>query len=446
MTQRVPPHSLESELSVLGSMILDPDCIGPVRAILKEDDFYRLDNRLLFRAIIAVFEKTGSIDVVLVKEELKNTNNLAKVGGVEYLTRVMSSSPTSCNAEHYAREVRDCSVKRRLISLSQKVETKSYNGERPDEIVAAILGELPTLVPKPVDSRFDSCGMADGITALEAHLEKIRTGGLQVVPLPWPTLMAAFGGAGIPVGNIGLLVSLSGAGKTWMAYQMAIEATMGADPVPTYIVNTEMSARGYMSRIIALLSGDPLAATPGSSDYIEHVSKAAAEFAGVLQNMPVEITDSGDYDTKTVVELAERKAKDGYRLIILDHLGEIDTRGKREWEEFPIFVKQLREVARGNDAVIVVVSHLRKGQDGQIELAYCKRLRTVVDFMLLLQSVPMRDVEIEGPCGPELKTINRLLLVDKIRDAEDGYAVGFNFDYTCLQMKDCGKVRARHGG
>lgn len=439
-SERIPPHSWDSEVCVLGSMILDIDCVPAVMENVTEKDFYRKDNQKIYKAICEVYQNNNAIDPVMVKNRLIDNKDWEIAGGAEYLTRIMNSVPTTCNAEHYAKTVRLLSHKRRLISMGAAIINDGYDsGTELNDIIDKIKNTLPeSNIQK---DEFENCSMVSGLKTLHEHLERMRNGANQIVPLPWVTLAEAFGGEGIPVGDIGLLVSLSGSGKTWMAYQMAITATDREQPLPTYIINTEMSAKGYMGRIIALLTGNALAATPGNKDYMDEIAKSAEQVKEKLEAMPIEITDSGEYNTKSIENLIQQKAEKGYKLIILDHLGEIDTRGRKEYIEFPSFAKRLRDIARANDTVILIVSHLRKSEDGGVELAYCKRLRTIVDFMLLLKTIPEKTVEIYGACGPEMRTVNRLLIVDKIRDAADGYVIGFNFDSAILQMKDCGRVR-----
>ena len=287
--------------------------------------------------------------------------------------------------------------------------------------------------------------LSGALQAVKNYLQRLKQGKIIRLPLPWPTLAAAFGGEGIPLGKIGLLVSLTGAGKTWMAYQLALHAADPEgtrEPIPTFIINTEMDVKSYMGRFLALMTKNPLAATPGSRLYVEEIEKSLDQVEDIIRTMPIEVTDTADYDIKSVEDLVKEKARN-FKFILIDHLGEIDTLGEREFIAFPKFVKRLRDIARINDVLILLVSHLRVGQDGTVDLAYCKRIQNTMDFVLALKAFKPVAHEISDVCGPLVKTFNRSLYVRKNRDAIQDIEIAFNFNPDTLDMEDCGLLKQK---
>jgi replicative DNA helicase len=101
------PASIEAEAAVLGSMILDRECIGQVVEQLDGDAFSMPEHRLLFESIVALYEANSKIDLVLLRADLVKRDRLKAAGGVDYLVRVAESVPTAANVEYYTRIVKE---------------------------------------------------------------------------------------------------------------------------------------------------------------------------------------------------------------------------------------------------------------------------------------------------------------------------------------------------
>ena len=117
---RAMPESLSAEAAVLGSMLIDPECIGDVVELVERDAFYRIEHRHMYEALISLYEKNKGIgiDAVLLRDELIKKNVLEDIGGVEYIARILDSVPSSANVNYYAGVVRDKMLLRELISTA----------------------------------------------------------------------------------------------------------------------------------------------------------------------------------------------------------------------------------------------------------------------------------------------------------------------------------------
>ena len=103
---RKVPGSPEAEAAVLGSMLLDRERVGDVIELVNADSFSLTEHRILYDAILSLYEKNSEIDLVLLRDELKKRKSLEAVGGVDYLVRVAESVPSSTNASYYANIVK----------------------------------------------------------------------------------------------------------------------------------------------------------------------------------------------------------------------------------------------------------------------------------------------------------------------------------------------------
>ena len=106
LVSRSMPESLEAEAAVLGSMILDPQCVNIVSQKLTASSFYRVEHQMIFDAVMALSDrKNEAFDLLLLRDELKNRKQLEEVGGPEYLVKIAESVPSSANIEHYVQIV-----------------------------------------------------------------------------------------------------------------------------------------------------------------------------------------------------------------------------------------------------------------------------------------------------------------------------------------------------
>src|SRR5438045_4059550 len=118
---RLPPQNLEAETAILGCLMLDRDAIIKVADQIISDDFYDLRHKLVFEAILSLYEKSVSIDVLTVSNILEERNQIDRVGGSSYLATLVNSVPSAANAEYYASIVRKKGTLRRLISSASDI-------------------------------------------------------------------------------------------------------------------------------------------------------------------------------------------------------------------------------------------------------------------------------------------------------------------------------------
>ncbi len=124
---RMPPHDIQAEIGVLGSMLLSRDAVFIARERLSSESFYKLAHQDIFDAILTVCDSRNTVDLILVRDELKKREKLEDVGGVAYLGELMESVPTSANIEYYSEIVREHGIRRHLIRTSESIQKKCYH-------------------------------------------------------------------------------------------------------------------------------------------------------------------------------------------------------------------------------------------------------------------------------------------------------------------------------
>lgn len=124
---RIMPQNVEAEQSVIGSMILDKTCIASAAEKLKVDDFYKDAHKVIYSAIIELYQKDTPVDMVTLTEELKSSGKLEDAGGVTYVTQICTSVETTANIESYIKILQEKSTLRKLIKSSTEIIEDSYN-------------------------------------------------------------------------------------------------------------------------------------------------------------------------------------------------------------------------------------------------------------------------------------------------------------------------------
>lgn len=125
--EKIPPHDIEAEQAVIGSMITDRDAVISAVETLKPDAFYRDDNKAIFEAILNLYKKAEPIDIITLKDELESMNKFEQVGGYEYLASLPEKVPTTANVQKYIKIVEEKSILRNLIKTANEIISLGYD-------------------------------------------------------------------------------------------------------------------------------------------------------------------------------------------------------------------------------------------------------------------------------------------------------------------------------
>ena len=126
---KIPPHSIEAEQSVLGSMLIAPDSWDKVAEIVVEEDFYNRSHQIIYRAIVRLLTKSQPIDIITVSEDLEGMDELEPAGGFAYLGELAKNTPSSANVSAYAQIIKERSITRELIGVAHEIADTGYNPE-----------------------------------------------------------------------------------------------------------------------------------------------------------------------------------------------------------------------------------------------------------------------------------------------------------------------------
>jgi replicative DNA helicase len=361
MADRLPPQNLEAEQSVLGSLLIDRDAIIQVAPILKHDDFYQPSHGTIYQAITELYARQEPTDVVTLTDELVRRDQLEIVGGVSYLTSLVSVVPTAVHVEYYARIVERTATLRRLIDAGTRVVGIAFRDaietqEALDEAEQAIFEVSQNRVPR---------GFLPMREVLDGLFDQMNEDGLRVrgVPTGFVALDRVLGG--LQRSDLIILAARPSVGKTALALSMAYNAAVQHRKVVGFI-SLEMSAQQIVQRVLASETGvnsHRLRMGQINDDEWGAVGRAY----GKLSEAPIFIDDGGSSTVNDVRTKARRlQAEFGLDMLIIDYLQLMQSRrSDNRVQEISEISRGLKQVARELDIPVVALSQLSRAVESR---------------------------------------------------------------------------------
>lgn len=357
---RVPPHNLEAEQSVLGSMLLSKTAVGEVLEALRPDDFYRDAHQTICECVRELFSSGEPVDAITVAEELRRRDRLEAVGGAPYVHTLVSSVPHAANAGFYARIVAEHATLRRLIDAATTIAQECY--EVPEDIEEMInrAGELIYgIAARRIHTDFRSIRelLEESMEALErlASRESDVTG----VPTGFRDLDARL--SGLQPQNLVLVAARPAMGKSSLVMNVAHHVALERE-IPVVMFSLEMSEMEIVQRLICSEARiDTKALRSGrlsDSDWIK-VSNAV----GRLAEAPLFIDDTPSIsmmEIRAKCQRLKRKAKLG--LVVVDYIQLMTStrRTENRVQEVSEISRTLKILAKELDVPVLAVSQLSR--------------------------------------------------------------------------------------
>ena len=245
---KIPPHDIEAEQAVLGSMLTDKDAVVSAIEVLKPEDFYREDNKAIYEAILSLYAKPEPIDIITVKAELVENGRFEFVGGIEYLAGLPDKVPTTSNVEHYIKIVEEKSILRNLIKVSNDIITLGYSKtEEVDNIMD--VAEKKILKKKKKKNQKGYTPIKDVLIDTFAEIEKLynQKGYVTGIPTGFADLDQIT--SGLHESDLILIAARPAMGKSAFALNIAANAAIRAN-MPVIVFGLEMSKEQMVNRIL----------------------------------------------------------------------------------------------------------------------------------------------------------------------------------------------------
>ena len=361
LQDRIPPHSIEAEQSVLGSIFLDPETVVNVLEYLETSDFYRKNHQIIFDAILQLNNRNEAIDVVTIANELDTKNQLENAGGMEYLAELAVAVPTSANVEYYAKIVEEKSILRNLIRSATEIVRKGY--EEGDELAVMLdSAEQNILQVSERRNRSGFIRISDVVSASLQNIESLAQQSDDVTGVPTGYIALDKMTAGLQKEELIILAARPAVGKTAFALNIAQNVATKADQVVA-IFSLEMGAESLVNRMLC---------AEGNIDagHLRTGQLSEDEWSNLIMAMGTLGQSKIFIDDTPGIRIAEIRAKSRrllqeqgkLGLIVIDYLQLIEGNNRESrQQEVSDISRQLKKLAKELKVPVIALSQLSRG-------------------------------------------------------------------------------------
>ena len=362
---KVPPHDLEAEQAIIGSMLTDKDAVISAIEVLKEDDFYREDNKAIYSAILNLYNRAEPIDIITVKAELESMGKFEKVGGLEYLAELPEKVPTTANAMKYIKIVEEKSTLRRLIKTANEIIELGYS---PTEDVEDIMegAEKKIFNIMQDKSQKSYTPIKDALVESFTKLEELYNRKQHITGVPSGFTELDYRTAGFHGSELILIAARPAMGKTAFALNIAANAALKGN-TGVAVFSLEMSKEQLVNRILCSESMvDSNKVRTGKLEEDDWTKLAGT--IGPLSEAEIYIDDTPGINIMEIrAKCRKLKLEKNIGMVVIDYLQLIQGSGNRRSgsreQEISEISRSLKILAKELDVPVIALSQLSRAAE-----------------------------------------------------------------------------------
>ena len=447
--ERVPPHNLEAEQSLLSCILIDKDAITKIIDILGEEDFYKDYHKIIFKAMKELYNKHEAIDILTLTNRLEEKNSLEAIGGRTYLAHLSNFVTTSSNVENYAKIIQQKATLRRLQAAANEIVEMSY---REDQDVDQILDQTEQTIFK-VSQKY-SQNVFHSIDNLlteafdridELHKQSGRLRGITTGFADLDNLLAGF-----QKSDLVIIAARPSVGKTSFALDMARKAAINSKE-GVGVFSLEMSKEQLVDRMLCAQADVNLwkmrtgkLSDKGEDDDFSRIGEAM----GQLSEAPIYIDDSAVSSIMEIRAKARRlQMEKGLSMLIVDYLQLMEGRGKygdNRVQEIAEISRGLKAIARELNIPVLALSQLSRAVEQSKpaipKLAHLRESGSIEQdadiVMFIYRKAADRNFNVDELSQEELSSAE--VYVEKHRNGPTG-KVDLFFDQDMVSFKNLEK-------
>ena len=359
----IPPHSSASEQALIGSALTDPQVYERVADLVRAEDFYQANHRVIWATLATMAEGNHPLDIFTVAERLERDGNLEEAGGLAYLGTLARGSVTSANSRAYAGHVREAATKRALIAAGSEQIDAAYNpeGREARELLAEAQDRLAQLAERGVLGNGWVSSQDATIRAIE-RIERLFAagGGMVGVSTGWVDLDAMT--RGLEPGSLVIIAARPSMGKTTAAVQIAQHIASNHDK-PAALFSLEMSAEALALRMLSAsgrIDHDHLRSAQLEEDELQRLTPASTKTG----SLNLHIDDQSGLSVSDLIVRAKRlhRQHGGLSVIAIDYLGLLAVPSKVETHALAIgrITAALKGLAKSLHVPVILLSQLNR--------------------------------------------------------------------------------------
>lgn len=367
LIKRIMPNSLEAEQSVIGSMIMNKEAIVTALEMLSPEDFYYRQYEMLFLAMAELYNGGRLVDLITLQDKLKSMDVPPEISSLEFVRDLVTGVQTSANIKSYARIVKDKSVMRRLIKITEAIENDCYSGQKELE---DILNDTERNIFHLLQSRGGGEYVPIKEIVLNA-LEKIEqaskaNGNVTGIPTGFADL--DYKTSGLQPSDFILIAARPSMGKTALVLNIA-QYVAFQKKMPVAVFSLEMSKEQLVNRLFSLESRVD-AQILRSGNLTDDDWEKLIEGAGVIGNSSLIIDDTPGISISELRSKCRKfKLENDIKLIIIDYLQLMSGNGKYDsrQQEISDISRALKGLARELNIPLIALSQLSRAVEQRPE-------------------------------------------------------------------------------
>lgn len=358
---RVPPHDLAAEQSVLGALMLDPGAMTKVADWLVEDDFYRRDHRLIFRAITELQRRGTPCDAITLGDWFDDNGLMDLIGNMGYLVELANTTPSAANIVAYGEIVVERSRLRALIASGTEIVEAAWSRQADSQIIAA--DSVRSL------TGLQSINVRGGLEPVKGAMRKFhaqvieryeRGPGLIGDPWPWEALNERTNG--LRDGVLYIVGGRPSMGKSIFGLQAAVFSAMAGRR--TAFFSIEMGAEECMGRAVACVARIPhnWVEHPNDSDHDAELYWSRMEDAiSRVTNSPMILDESPAISSRQMVARADRAHLQApLRLVVIDHMHDMLIDPKNARFDYGQITQDAKSMAKRYRCPVILLAQLNR--------------------------------------------------------------------------------------
>ncbi|MCC0704252.1 replicative DNA helicase [Clostridioides sp. ES-S-0049-02] len=360
---RIPPHSVESEQSILGSILLDKDAIITVTETIRPGDFYKEAHKIIYECMITLSNKGEPIDLITLTEELRKQGHLNDIGGISYITSLSTIVPTTSNVKYYADIVKEKSVLRKLIKASNEIINLGYSGAtKIEDVLEQAEKRIFDISQEKTSDDFKSINLV----LMDAYdmIEKLYTNKSDVTGITTGFKDLNKKINGLQRTDLILVAARPAMGKTAFSLNLVQNAALKGD-ASVAVFSLEMSKEQLVQRMLSSQSSVELkkikTGTLNDNDWPRIIDAMA-----VLSDAKIHIDDTpGIKISELRSKCRKLKIEKGLDLVLIDYLQLMEGEGNNEsrQQEISKISRSLKVLAKELNCPVVALSQLSRAPE-----------------------------------------------------------------------------------
>jgi replicative DNA helicase len=361
---RAAPHSIEAEMSLLGSMMLDADIAAEVIEIIDEQAFHEPRHRLIYGALVDLFLARRKVDLVTLKAELERRGTIEVVGGIEYCESLVVQVPTSAHAAEYAHIIREKAVLRQLLRTCESVIREvREGGEDPDKLLDRAQALIFEVAAKrglqPVEKLSEILKRTFQQIA-DIHDRKARLLGLATGFYELDDLLSGLQGS-----HLYIVAGRPSMGKSSLAMKIGEHVAVELKK-PVLFFSLEMAAPQIAQQMLCShcrVDSHRLRTGMLAENEYQKLNLGA----GALAEAPILIDDSADLSILEIRARARRQKAEHPELglVIIDYLQKVHAKADSREREIAVISSQLKSLAKELEIPVMCLAQLNRNAEGR---------------------------------------------------------------------------------